>query len=168
MKRIQEIKLILAHLMFSCPYVSLLPQSMASRLWTVPELISNFQCISCYQDSLNHWAPCVRISAMINTHPNLVSRNRQAFFIIFNFLKFLDCEPQFNDEDFKFNGEHSVMYHEYDPRAANRRKMNPYVPKYLQKSSIIRRGMYKNIFIMSHMSHYSHLPWHSLRGPNSS
>ena len=126
--------------MFTCPMASLMPQTMASRKWTIKELISNFQCISCLQDTINSWSPCIRLSAMVNTHPNLCSRNRQIWFIIYNFLKYLNCEPQFGDEDFKFNGEHTVEYHEYDPSAIDRRKMLPLVPKYLQKSSIITRG----------------------------
>ena len=120
---------------------ALMPQTMSSRSWTVKELISSFQCTSCYQDIINSWSPCTRLSSMINTHPNLCSRNRQLWFIIFNFLKYLNCKPQFGDEDFTFNGEHSVEYHEYDPSAADRRIMNPMVPKYLQKSAIITRGI---------------------------
>ena len=138
--------------MFSCPMAELMPQTMASRKWTVKELISNFQCVSCYQDKLNTWAPCIRLSSMVNTHPNLCSRTRQIWFIIFNFLKYLNCEPQFGDEDFKFKGEHSVEYHQYNRHLPDRRRLLPMVPRYLQISSIIRRGKY---------FYWGQLPWHS-------
>ena len=129
--------------MFTCPYAALMPQTMSSRPWTINELISNFQCRSCYTDTINTWAPCVRLSAMVNVHPNLCSRERQIWFIIFIFLKYLPCGPQFTDEDFSFDGEHTVETHIYDPSSPNRRKMIPNVPKYLQCSPIITRG---NIF----------------------
>ena len=124
-----------AHLTFACPYASLMPQVMSSRPWTLNEIISSFQCFNCYQDVINNWSPCIRLSSRVNTHPNLVSRSRQFWFIIFNFLKFIRCGPQYGDEDFEFQGEHSIEHHTYSPSAPEQRKLLPTTPKYLQRST---------------------------------
>lgn len=118
-----------------------MPQSMSSRKWNINEIISSFQCFNCYHDQINNWAPCVRLSSQINTHPNLVSRSRQLWFIIINFLKFLRCGPEYGDDDFEFQGEHEVEHHAYHPNAAEKRKLILTTPKYLQKSTIISYGL---------------------------
>ena len=126
--------------MISCPYSALMPGTMDSRKWTIDELISNFRCYSCYGDILNSWAPCIRQSAQINTHPNLVSRPRQIWFLIFNFLKYIKGESQFGDEDIAFQGPHEVEHHRYNPYAADRREILKTIPKHLQCSTIVTRG----------------------------
>lgn len=127
-----------------------MPGTLASRLWTVDEIISSFRCLNCYADAFNTWAPCIRMSSQINCHPNLTSRCRQIWFLVFNFLKYLRHGPEFGDEDFEFQGEHDVTHHVYYPSMANQRKLQPQVPKHLQQATIISRGnfIYKYIHIM--------------------
>ena len=130
----------LAHLMVSCPYASLMPHTMISRSWTINELISSFQCYNCLQDIFNRWAPCLRQASQINCHPNLTSRCRQLWFILLNYVKFLKMKPEFDDDDFEFQGEHLVEHSTYIPSDADHRKMTDFIPKYLQQTTIIRRG----------------------------
>ena len=126
--------------MISCPYAALMPGSMDSRKWTVNELISSFRCYNCLSDSMNRWAPCVRQAAQINTHPNLCSRPRQIWFLVFLFLKFIKGKSDYDDEDYFFDGPHTIEHHIYNPHANDRRQITDYIPKYLQQSTIIRRG----------------------------
>ena len=133
-------KLFSAHLLVSCPYTSLMPNTMASRPWTLDEIISSFKCFNCYQDSFNRWAPCVRQYSQINCHPNFTSRGRQIWFLVFNFLKYLRCGPLYGDEDYTYQGEHSVKHHVYFPSMADQRNITPNVPKHLQQSTIITKG----------------------------
>ena len=130
----------LAQIMISCPYAALMPGSMESRKWTINELISSFRCYNCYSDSMNRWAPCVRQASQINTHPNLCSRSRQIWYLIMLFLKFVKGESDYGDEDYSFDGPHEIEHHIHNPNTADKRVFSDNVPKYLQQSTIIRRG----------------------------
>ena len=132
--------------MVSCPYAALMPGSMDSRLWTVNELISSLQCYTCYNDVINAWAPCIRQAAQVNTHPNLCSRGRQIWFLIFIFMKYLKGESEFDDEDFIFQGPHAIQHHRYNPTDSDRRRLIKNVPKQLQCSTIITRGNFLDFY----------------------
>ena len=134
------LNIILAHILVSCPYSSLMPQTMASRKWTVRELISNFNCNNCLSNSLSTWAPCLRQSAMVNCHPNLTSRARQIWFIFLNFLKYNKTQPTYDDEDYKFDDGNEVDHHEYRPTASDRKRFSDYLPRTMKWTKIVTRG----------------------------
>ena len=118
-----------------------MPQTMSSMKWTINEIIANFKCYNCIHDALNTWAPCLRQSAMINCHPNFTSRSRQLWFLMMNFLKYIKSEPEYDDEDFEFNGEHEIEVVRYKPTEKDQRKLFDCIPKHLQQLTIVRRGI---------------------------
>ena len=132
-----------------------MPGTLASRLWTVDEIISSFRCLNCYQDAYNRWAPCLRYSSQTNCHPNLTSRCRQIWFLVFNFLKYLRHGPEYGDEDFEYQGEHEVIHHPYYAAMPNQRNIQPQIPKHLQQATIISRGMSFYLFGTFAMAFYS-------------
>ena len=60
---------ILAFVLISCPYASLMANTLSSTLWTTDEIVSSMKCSSCYEHMVNAWAPCIRKSSQINLHP---------------------------------------------------------------------------------------------------
>ena len=129
-------------MLISCPFATLMANTMDSRLWTVNELTSSLRCYSCYHNMVNTWAPCIRRSAQINLHPSLTSRCRQMWFLIMQLLKYCDTSPHFeSDETFEFLGENSVRYHTYRSTDADRRDLLSVVPKRFQTSKIVARGI---------------------------
>ena len=132
-----------AHMLISCPFATLMANTLDSRLWTASELTSSLRCYSCYHNVVNHWAPCIRRSSQINLHPSLTSRCRQMWFLIMQLLKFCETSPDFeSDEEFKFLGENSLRYHTYRPTDADRRNLLPVIPRRLQTSKIVAKGIY--------------------------
>ena len=131
---------ISAHILVSCPLSVLMPQTMNSPKWSLRELISSFNCYNCLSNSLSKWAPCLRQSAMVNCHPNLTSRCRQIWFIMLNFLKYIKSDPEFDDEDYKFNDENELEHHDFQPTAADKKRFADYMPKGLKWTRIVTRG----------------------------
>ena len=136
------------YMMNSCPYASLMANTMDSRQWTVNEMISSLKCYSCFHNVVNTWAPCVRRSAQVNLHPSLTSRCRQIWFLVMQLLKYCNPIAQFDsDENFEFLGENTIQYHMYSPTDPDRRKLNPEIPKIYQTAKIVSRGKFIVTFI---------------------
>ena len=76
-----------------------------------------------------------------------MSRSRQIWFLIFNFLKYIKGESQFGDEDITFQGPHEIEHHRYNPYAADRRKILKTIPKHLQCSTLITRGRFLDFIL---------------------
>lgn len=131
----------------SCPYSTLMAGTLESRLWTTDEIISSMQCYDCFRNTFNRWGPCMTKNAQTNIDPYLCSRPRQIWYLVFNYLKFLKPNNQFDDADFTFQGEDSVIYHSYSLVDPACRTIKSNVPKSFQIDTIIARGKlyYANI-----------------------
>ena len=97
----------------------------------------------------------MRKSAQTNLHPNICSRSRQIWYLVFNYLKYLKPGSRFSeDSEFVFQGEDSVVYHSYSPLNPKSRMIHDNVPKSIQSTTIIARGM---ICVFGHLFWV----WHS-------
>ena len=114
--------------------------TLSSVPWTIDEIISSLRCNSCYEQFINHWAPCIRRSAQVNLHHGLTSRKRQLWYLVMQFKKYLRPGPTFKgDEVYEFKGENAVKHHLY---SNNSRKILPNLPIDFQKTTIITRGIF--------------------------
>ena len=131
-------------MLISCPYATLMANSKASVQWSIDDIVQSMKCKSCFSDAINHWAPCVRLSAQVNLHPSLTSRCRQMWYLTMQFVKFLpeNESPFESDATFEFLGPNTVATHRYIINSANRRKIMLNMPKYLQSQPIVTRGIF--------------------------
>ena len=132
-------------MLISCPYATLMASTKASPQWSIDDIVQSMRCRSCYVDLINHWAPCQRLIAQINLHPELTSRCRQMWYLCMQFSKFMIPEDDIlkfeGDAEFEFLGENTVKVHRYMINSADRRKILEYMPKHLQTKPIITRGI---------------------------
>ena len=78
--------------------------SEASALWSLADLISDLKCLICNSEEFNNWFSCCRKNGLNNTHPGLVSRERQMWQMVMHIVKFMPIPHDYDGPWFKFKG----------------------------------------------------------------
>ena len=129
---------ILAFILISCPYATLMANTLSSTLWTADEIVSSMRCNSCFEHLINHWSPCIRKSSQINLHVELTSRSRQLWYLVMQFMKYVKQDISYRgDVAYEFLSEHPIVHHVYSKTS---RKTSSNLPLIFQDSKIVTRG----------------------------
>lgn len=70
----------------------------------IETLLTNAACGTCLEEVYNDWLICIRKSAQLNLHPELIARERQAWLISVFPVKYLILPAEYSGPVFNFNG----------------------------------------------------------------
>ena len=73
----------------ACPRMASILATVSDVAWDFSTLVQNTICSFCNRELLNKWYSCNRRAAMVNVHPGLTSYQRQHYYVVNIFAKYL-------------------------------------------------------------------------------
>ena len=119
--------------MASCPFMDLVQPLLDDSEWDIKTIQKTLECFTCHTQAYNHWQVCVRKFAMVNLHPEYVSRVRQVWYVAMLPVKFMILPDGYSGPVFDFGGL-------FTPKVREMETADPTVPRQERISKVITYG----------------------------